>query len=406
MSTGNLILALQRAVGFEHLGYGTFGLALEGGLKDIGLSVVVPPTMENYHIPPQNQGCVIWASQPSHGAGRWEGQYTVCFTMWESTRLPEGFSSHLHNYDLVVVPNAHNLELVKEFNPNVVKVPLGYNHYQWTPITRIPPKEEFRFLMCAAGATEKARKGTDLAIKAFEYAFPNWQNMSPKPTLTIKCLKHPPEDRPFLTNITGRVEISALRGLYANCHAMVLPSRGEGWGYHPCQAVATGMPAIVSDIPGHHEFNWIPGFYTVPVKEVKALPFIQGDGGNWWEPDLDEIIAGMRDVYEDYETWTKAAQDGSEQMAGRFTQRHMAEQLVGAIGLEYLTTKETGEWQPFTEREYLSTVSRPLGKGECDIGGVSYELLPGKEYWLPANARNVIREAGFLGNPEQCLSRV
>ena len=402
----HLSVGLQWPKGNEHLGYGSFGLALSKGMRSVGIHTLEPLDMNEYLHPKQDIGAVVWAAQPAHAQGRWKNQYTVVYTMWESTQLPDSFSYNLHNFDLVIVPNEFNVEQFSEFNDNVVKVPLGLESASWSYSPRPAPDQTFEFLHCAAGATEKARKGTDLVLNGFEKAFPHWEKMTPSPRLSVKCLKLPPPEKPYLTIHQGKWAQYQLRMLYNDSHCMVLPSRGEGWGYHPVQAVATGMPAIVSDIPGHAEYHWIPGFLVAPTGLSKAPEFLQGDGGQWWEPDQDSIVDLMREVYENYERYSEEAKVGSYQVHGTLTDTIMAQKVAEAVGVEHMLIKRTGAWEKFTERQYATRVTKYLGPDSCDINGERYEFIPGEEYWVPANVRQVLNSAGYLANPDEHRSKV
>lgn len=49
------------------------------------------------------------------------------------------------------------------------------------------------------------------------------------------------------------VSLNELIGLYQNCAALIYPSKWEGFGIPPLEALACGRPVIVSDIPVHRE---------------------------------------------------------------------------------------------------------------------------------------------------------
>lgn len=403
MSTNKLTVAVQRPYGTEHLGYGTFGRAIVDGLQDTGITVV---QSENPQEPPENLGCVVWPTPAYYGRGKWENQFTVCYTMWETRRVPEGFSANLHNYDLIVCPNSYNADLFCRFNENVIKVPLGYNHRNWMFTARRPPNEEFKFLLCAISGSDHLRKGIDLAMKAFPLAFPKWRTMDPKPTLTVKFQRGDLEGPEWLKPLKGQYPLHQLTALYSTSHCMVMPSRGEGWGYHPIQAVASGLPCILSDMPGHSEYSWVPGFYKVPTSTAKAPGFHSGDGGEWWEPSLTTLVSQMRYVYENYTKCLQEVKLGSDEVACRFTQNHMAQQLASGIGPEHMGMAKTGPWIPFTDRTYRTLVTKPLGPGDCDVAGRQYVMQPGVEYWVPAQVRTVLKDAGYCANPDDEMSRV
>lgn len=395
-------VALQCAWEWAHLGYGTFGTNLAKGFTDIGFDLWTPAKGDFTKEIPRDYSNVVWASVPSYAHGGWAGQHASLFSMWESTRLPEPMRCRLHNFDTVMVPNDQNAELFGRYHANVVKVPLGYDADVWTYSRRDPPDEQFRILFCGAGAAEQTRKGPDLAIAAFKAAFPKWAEMSPSPRLVIKCLLHPPRAEPFMEIHEGQWPVEQLVDLYRTCHAMLLPSRGEGWGYHPQQAVATGIPAVISEIPGHTEYCWVPGFATSPTKLAKAPAFLHGEAGWWWEAEIDPMVDALRDIYANYDAWAEAAWAGGEIMRNRFTHRHMAEGVVDALGgpAEFGSFAGT-EWRKFTERLYPVEVTRRLTKHDCTVGETSYDLHIGARYWLPSHVRQVLFDAGYLANPDE-----
>lgn len=53
--------------------------------------------------------------------------------------------------------------------------------------------------------------------------------------------------------LMGYVSSERLTALYASCTAMVYPSKWEGFGIPPLEALASGVPVIASDIDAHRE---------------------------------------------------------------------------------------------------------------------------------------------------------
>lgn len=392
-------LALQSAIHYPWLGYGSFATGLSKGLRDIGVGLWEPTEGEYAKTLPQNYRTVVWASVPNHGHGSWRGQRSLVWSMWESDHLPEAMRCRLQNYDTVIVPNDNNVKLFSHYHPNVVKIPLGYDSTVWTYAPRPEPEDTFRFLFCGAGMGEKTRKGSDIALAAFLLAFPDWEHMNPSPRMVTKTLRYGPDNLPWVESHVGAWPVQQLVDLYRSCHAMILPSRGEGWGYHPQQAVATGIPAILTDIPGHSEYSWLPGFFNVSTTMTKAAYFLQGESGDWWEPDVDACVEGMRDVYNRYDHWKAEADKGGDLLREGFTHRHMAQALIDLIGADDLVECHTGEWVPFTERLYPLEVTRRLTPHDWNVGErTSFELRPGERYWVDAHVRQVMLDAGYCAN--------
>ena len=92
-----------------------------------------------------------------------QGQHRVIFTMWETDELPTVIKPWLHEYDQVLVPCQHNVDLFSKWHHDVTMVPLGVDLKFWR---QAPPTtgSKFRF---AAGGSLWHRKGLDLVVKAF-----------------------------------------------------------------------------------------------------------------------------------------------------------------------------------------------------------------------------------------------
>ena len=104
-----------------------------------------------------------------------------------------------------------------------------------------------------------------------------------------------------------------------SCHAFVLPTGGEGWGCPPTQALACGLPVIVTDCQGPGEVmrdddgKPFPGVYFVPGKmEPSRVQHEYYDGGNWCAAEVADIRKAMREVFENYDHWKEQALIGSQ----------------------------------------------------------------------------------------------
>lgn len=343
--------------------------------------------------PPSPTNVISWMSVPTHRDGAYDGQYNSILTMWETRFLPEGFRDTLHEYDLVMVPSPQNVELFGKYHDNVQLVTLGIDPTIWHPVPTPPVGQFFDFLIAGRGN----RKGTDLAYRAFRTVFKDFHG-SPTPRLIMKSLQG--HGQFFAENVIQRPGLLSdvdERDLYARAHAYIQPSRGEGFGLQPLQAMALGRPTILTDAHGHGSFAHLG--IPIPTASSKADYFIYGDAGEWWEPDFDSICEAMWDVYNDYATHAERAQRNALTVADFFSWRHTVDQFVAAHDGQ-LDQPFTGTttWTRSVRRLYEIITTRDY---TSDICGVMYQFKAGKSYHVFADVKRILFAIGIL-DPSCC----
>lgn len=186
----------------------------------------------------------------------------------------------------------------------VVVISLGVD------VTRFHPKgsrfpletpKPFRFLYVGGIIP---RKGFDVLLRAYQRAF----NARDEVCLVIKAqgggvyrgselheqleaLRQDPQapSVEFLQQDLSEADLSAL---YRSCHAFVMPYRGEGFGLPIAEAMASGLPVIVTGRGAAMDFthgDWayrIPS-HPVPLSRVDEL--LPGPAGFWLE-EPDEVF--------------------------------------------------------------------------------------------------------------------
>lgn len=363
----------------ESIGYGRLGVKLAEAIGRAGVTTFDdlpdPVCASSKFIPPGARSAVCnhvsWVSTPGHCRGWWKGQSKAILTMWESNTLPEPFRESLDSFDTVVVPSEQNRELFARYHPNVRYVPLGIDPRDWHPVPRPAPTSTFRFLISGGGK----RKGSDLAIAAFRKVFESWRGPVPELYLhTAKAVEIPGDDRIHV--ISGKLDPEDEIALYATSHAFVFPSRGEGFGLRPLQAIAQGMPTIATDAHGHRAFSHLMT-HPLPwtLTETPPASFHHGPAGSWWEPDFDALCEAMLDVYENYERHVAAAEENGRIACATLNWDETARKYLDAIGRDNLELPdlEPAEWVTPPIRRYLVRVTQPR---MMEVGGVQYRLEP------------------------------
>jgi hypothetical protein len=367
------------------IGYARYGVKLREGLERLG--VEIDDTL-NHDSTPSNVVC--WVAPPGHTAGGWfKGQYPVISTMWEARQLPEQFREAFHQFPLIIVPSEQNRELFSRYHDNVVKVNLGIDSDEWHYRKRRPPTDRFVFLIGGSGS----RKGQDLAFKAFRRVFKTWPRDMPVPVLQFKSPKPTDFVGERIEHIGGYISDEAECDLYGAAHCYLQPSRGEGFGLQPLQAIAQGMPTILTDAHGQAEYAHLG--YPLSTTASKAAYFIYGEAGDWWEPSLDELCQYMEHVYYNYDKACLRAEEMSAVAHDEFNWDKISLDFLNALGRDNVNApyKGDGTWFKPDIKKYLIRVNRPWA---ADVAGSHYQFVPGEDYFAIADIKRILYECDVL----------
>jgi len=238
-----------------------------------------------------------------------DGQYTIGYTPWESTKMQDGWEMIMNQCDEVWTTS----DLIAEwFAADGVTKPIHvYEHgieHVWTPRRR-RKTGPLKFLHVGEPAT---RKGGQLVVDAFVDLFKN----NPDYSLTIKAngfnttrvrygdgmLFRPDEASNNIKIITENIDLEQMVHLYHEHDVLLYPSWGEGFGFIPIQGMASGMPVIFNH-------KWAPyRKYSVGLDIADQLVPVphenEGEhpGMIFW-PSLDSLKENMLEVascFQDY----------------------------------------------------------------------------------------------------------
>lgn len=381
------------------IGYGRLGVQLAASLERAGVTVYDHlPSPESPSAETSKEGRVsgvasqtCWVSVPTHAKGWWSNQTPSVFTMWEATVLPESFRESLHEFETIIVPSQQNAELFGRYHDNIRYVPLGVDPERWHYVPRTPPGVFFDFLIGGSGE----RKGTDLAYRAFVKVFGGYKaGDGPQPRL---ILKSPRGDQgyphhPYITVVGGKLPDEDEVSLYASAHCYLQPSRGEGFGLQPLQAIAQGMPTILTDAHGHESFAHLG--LGISAELAQSGYFIYGDAGEWWEPSFDELCERMEWVFHNYDQACANAAESATTVAEEFTWDRVGENFLAALGDHPLgDLSDRGSWHAPELRRFPIITNRDFS---ADIAGITYHFKKGEEYWELADVKRILFEAGIL----------
>ena len=228
---------------------------------------------------------------------------------WEESAFPAAFATDFNlGLDLLTVVSTQTARFLRDagvVTPMAV-VGNGVDHLLSVhpePLPRVLPAARFRFLHVSSCFP---RKGVDVLLKAYGEAFSSTDDVA----LVIKTFPNPHNDvRAQLERWRSacprypRVDIieedwtpGQLAALYQQCHALVAPSRGEGFGLPIAEAMLYELPVIVTAWGGHLDFCTADTCWLIDYSPQFAQTHIGLPDSLWAEPDATHLAALLKEV--------------------------------------------------------------------------------------------------------------
>lgn len=244
------------------------------------------------------------------------------YTMWETEQHPDHWKTYLEGAEFIVVPSKWEKEAIRNqfgLEKNVFVIPLAYKTDEFTYIKR-PDREKFTFLSYNSGFGA-IRKGFNELIEAYKIAFQPSDNVK----IIIKSVR--PDlfgdaEKFIWDGIKGAYDIQyialpypieGLKTLLFESDCFVFPSRGEGWGHTPLEAMATGLPCIIPNEHGISEYFKANINYTYETERKTAYYDDHKMAFGTWKSAKPESLADtMRYVYENQKEATVRGYMGSQ----------------------------------------------------------------------------------------------
>ncbi len=268
-----------------------------------------------------------------HGTNNFKnsGAYKIAFSTTEVDGIPDDWVKCFNEMDEVWA-TSHFAK--KAFVDSGVTTPVhvihegvdkNYFHPGIAPFSN-PPEEKFKFITNFAWGR---RKGVDVLFEAFRKEFDDDEDVC----LMLKALPsfHGHKIKDELKLVYERegsapvyvydMELKKyeMGRFYKMGDCFVWPSRGEGFGLPPLEALSCGLPVIASNHSSHLEFltkdgEPLPG---VELIDGKLEPYEKGDsiyyhGFNWFQPSVKHFRKLMRKIYENREDYKKKAEKTSK----------------------------------------------------------------------------------------------
>lgn len=224
----------------------------------------------------------------------------ICNTMAETDRIGEGWVKSINKMDYVIVPNPFYKQVFEESGVTkpITVIPHGVDTERYSFIDRrLEERPVFKFGSCGY---LNNRKGVFELIQAFHSEF------SKNEEVELHLHSTDPE-LGFYRNLKDRrIKITAdvwpfdkLVSWYHKLDCFVFPSKAEGIGYPPREAMSTGLPVILMDYSGLSEI----ADYALAIEPdgfENVNPMLE-QPGRWAKINIQELMGAMRYMYDNRE---------------------------------------------------------------------------------------------------------
>ncbi|HUU44745.1 MAG TPA: glycosyltransferase family 4 protein [Acidobacteriota bacterium] len=306
-------------------GYGASNLALLKALAETG-------KVHAYPIDTRQDLKVGIAYVPA-GMGHLETlptPYRVLFTMFEADRWPQEWLNACNCANQVWVPSqfCKDALITSGCQSPIEIVPLGvdpefYFHSPFEPKGR--PKE---FTFGFAGSAT-LRKGYDLVLCAFAEEFQGAHDVR----LIIRSsnmLSSSKAKDSRIQTIDGRVSAQDMRDFYRSIDLVVLPTRGEGFGLTPLEAMACGTCVAVTNWSGCAEYLGDHAL-RIGIDRLEDCTGYHGCKGRWARPSLASLRYCMRYAYDNRDKIRAMGEASAIHVAENWTYEKSAGKILSLL---------------------------------------------------------------------------
>lgn len=241
----------------------------------------------------------------------------IIFTMFEADMFPRSWHERVKKFDAIIFPSIYNLDIFKNENNSIPSYvsKIGVRTDIFRKKTRtFPINKKFKFLTYLSGHhIDDDRKNFKLIFYAFSKLFKNNKNVELIIKTNIKS-----EKLNFIGGIPDNIKFidehfdtNKLSLLLWQCDCFVFPSKGEGYGLPPREAMATSIPTIIVDFSALSDIS--SDNISFPIRTKGRSTAIFDDNiakmhnlgnnvfGKWANPSQDELIEKMLFIYNNYD---------------------------------------------------------------------------------------------------------
>ena len=264
--------------------------------------------------------------------------YKIGYNVWESTKYSDQFFDQLLTLDELWVPTEWQKEIsIKQGYPKnkIFVIPEGVDGKIFKPNPKLKSLKKFQFIIIGRW---DYRKGIKESIEGFLKAFPDNQDVelllnveNPYPTDGMNST----EERLKYYNLEdNRIKILKFLNrkqyvkLLQNTNVLISCAKAEGWNLPLIESLACGTPSIYTKCSGQLEFTKSKGLGVEILGEEKAGEDIPG---NFYTPDLNDLVEKIKDSYNNYNIWKEWHLDRSKEIREKYSWKNQAKKAYNRL---------------------------------------------------------------------------
>lgn len=258
----------------------------------------------------------------------------IGYTPWESTKIPEGWKYNMNVCNEIWTTSnfVKDVYINSDIKNEIHVIPHGIS--EDFKINERELTNKFNFLHIGG---DSKRKNSQLVVDAFLELFDGDMDyqliLKYNNFLFAECYINnrlvPANQHPQIIGIPEILSNDEIIKLYNKCHCLVYPTSGEGFGMIPFEAMATGLPTIVTNLTGCADF----AHYGIPLSaEYGEATFnshaYSVDTGDWAIPDFDELVNHMKNVTNEYDLFKKSAFNSAKIIHEKHSWSSIADMII------------------------------------------------------------------------------
>ncbi len=295
-------------------GYGRIGQMLAWALQENGVEImdsryfgwdfrIMPTTPRAWMVP---QDCSI-------------AEDLIIHTTFDGDLLPDTWVRILNRVGAVWAPSQWSKGVFRRSGVTRPIIVAGYgvmpDVFNW--VERDFNSKPFTFL--AWGGRVFDRKNVMTTIKVFgELNLPNSRLVVKLATGQLKNIRSDRDIRIYY----GELPDWELAMFLYHPHCLVYPASAEAFGLMPLEAMACGLPVILTDYSGMREYMTSETCIPLKVKKMVDAGLTNkmfGSEARWAEPDEDDLAEKMVWAYENREKLKEIGRRASEYVLSNWT---------------------------------------------------------------------------------------